>query len=171
MLTPSHVPIGYPKGRHIRRRRHAGEPGCQDWLSASGTFGSRSSNTAATSTSILWPLQARSPTPWRVRPALTQVIAGLPLESLATLGVSWRPWFGWQWLQQRWIRGIFDPNHVLARFLPLDLVHWWPGPHDPQERFRGIAVLRKIKPPLREVLLPARVGVGRLWLRRRDVTR
>src|SRR6476619_1933178 len=32
--------------------------------------------------------------------------------SRAAVGVSWRPCFGGQWLQQRWIRGSFDPNQV-----------------------------------------------------------
>src|ERR1700757_3505322 len=41
----------------------------------------------------------------------------------------------------------------------------WPGPYDPQERFRGIALLPNVGPPLREALLPSPVGVGRFVIR------
>src|SRR6476620_6981492 len=46
----------------------------------------------------------------------------LSLGSRAAVGVSWRPCFGGQWLQQRWIRGSFDPDQV------------------PRLRFTGVAV-------------------------------
>ena len=49
----------------------------------------------------------------RLAPArVNSVIAGLPLGSRAAVDVSWRPWFGGQWLQQRWIRKSFDPNQI-----------------------------------------------------------
>ncbi len=64
--------------------------------------------------------------------------------SRAAVGVSWRPCFGGQWLQQRWIRGSFDPDQV------------------PRLRFTGVAVwygIQVSQPPRRNrvaVVLPHR---------------
>src|SRR6476659_4054240 len=56
----------------------------------------------------------------RADPSLSH--SWLSLGSRAAVGVSWRPCFGGQWLQQRWIRGSFDPDQV------------------PRLRFTGVAV-------------------------------
>src|SRR6185312_13880521 len=41
----------------------------------------------------------------------------------------------------------------------------WPGPYEPQERFRGIAVLPKRRASAWEALLPTPVGASRFVIR------
>jgi hypothetical protein len=53
MLTPGRVPVGYPQRRAQSAETARWGSGDQDWSSVSGTFGSCSGYTAATSTSIL----------------------------------------------------------------------------------------------------------------------